>query len=134
MLFIDFIANCVWRLVHVAMDGTSPFLVCHTSPAAGVRGGVGLDTPIPYQDLVVIARDHLTSWEPLSPWLGLSQAQEEEIRRWREDYRTQKLECLKRWSEMNGGRATYGALISAAEKAENQQLADCVRRMVSREH
>ena len=116
------------------MDGTSPFLVCHTSPAAGVRGGVGLDTPIPHQDLALIARDHLTSWEPLSPWLGLSLPQEEEIRRGREDYRTQKLECLKRWSEMNGEGATYGALISAAKNDKNQQLADSVRGMVSREN
>ena len=91
-----------------------------------------MDTLIGQKELAVIARDHITSWEPLCPWLGLFQAQEEEINH--RDYGRQKLECLKKWSEMNGDKATYGALISAAEDAKNQQLADSVRGMVPGEH
>ena len=47
------------------------------------------------------------------------------------DYGRQKRECLSVWKEMEGERATYRALISAAEEAGNQELAHTVRDLYS---
>ena len=83
------------------------------------------------EDLAVIARDYLTDWEDLHPFLGLSRAQKKEIiKSFQGDYGKQKRECLEVWKEVKGDGATYRALISAAEKAKNRELADNVRGMV----
>ena len=83
------------------------------------------------RDLAIIARDHLTDWGSLVPFLGLNRAKEGEITR-AGDYGRQKRECLQVWREMKGAEATYQALISAAEEAENQLLADAVRNLCGR--
>ena len=77
------------------------------------------------RDLAVIARDHLTNWESLAPFLGLNRAKEGEIAR-AGDYARQKRECLQVWKEMKGAEATYQALITAAEAAKNRLLAGAV--------
>ena len=61
----------------------------------------------------------------LSTYLGLSQEQRNAFGMlgWAE----KKHECLKVWKEMKGNEATYGALITAAEKAKDQKLADAVK-------
>ena len=82
------------------------------------------------KDVAVIARDHLTSWEPLRPFLDLTRPQEETIRRTYPDYGKQKEECLQLWRQTKGKKATYGALITAAEQARDQNLADSVRSMI----
>ena len=83
------------------------------------------------RDLAVIARDHLTDWENLQPFLGLSRAQKKEISKsFPGDYGKQKRECLEVWKEERGREATYRALISAAEEAKDQQLADNIRDML----
>ena len=83
-------------------------------------------------DVATIARDHLTKWESLKPYLGLSRQQQVEIRKsYPGDYGEQKRECLEVWKEMKGNKATYGALITAAEGAKDQQLADRVRDMLA---
>ena len=83
--------------------------------------------------MATIARDYLTDWESLRPYLGLNRQQEEEIRRsFPNNYGKQKQECLERWRELKGDEVTYGALITAAEKARNQHLADRVKDMLSR--
>ena len=83
------------------------------------------------EDVAVIARDFVTNWEPLRPFLGLSRQQQVEIRKsYPVDYAQQKVECLELWKEAKGNGATYGAFISAAEKANNQLLADGVRVMI----
>ena len=79
------------------------------------------------KDVATIARDHLTKWESLSPYLGLSQPEKAEIRNTYHDYGEQKRECLQKWKELKGNKATYSALITAAEEARNQQLADGVK-------
>jgi hypothetical protein len=85
------------------------------------------------RDLAVIARDHLTDWENLQPFLGLSRAQKKEIARsYPGDYGLQKQECLEVWKEKIGREATYRALISAAEEARDQQLADNIRDMLEK--
>ena len=78
------------------------------------------------RDLAVIARDHLTDWRSLAPFLGLNGAKEGEIAR-AGDYGGQKRECLQIWKEMKGDEATYQAFIAAAVEAGNRQLADAVR-------
>ena len=85
------------------------------------------------EDVAVIARDHLTYWEPLRPYLGLRHKQEVYISNtYPGDYGKQKRECLEVWKKIKGDQATYGALITAAEKARDQPLADAVRDLLSR--
>ena len=99
---------------------------------AGIPTG-RLEKVVSNENMATIARDHLTNWEPLRPYLGLNRQQEEEIRRtFHYNYGKQKQECLERWKESEGDKATYGALIEAAETAKNQQLADKVKAMLSR--
>ena len=84
------------------------------------------------KDVAMIARDHLTDWESLSPHLGLSRPQKEEIcKSYPRDYGNQKHACLEVWKKMKGKEATYGAFITAAEEAKNQRLADGVRTMLT---
>ena len=83
------------------------------------------------EDLAVIARDYLTDWEDLHPFLGLTRAQKKEIiNSYPRDYGKQKRECLEVWKEVKGDGATYRALISAAEKAKKKELADKIRDML----
>ena len=81
------------------------------------------------RDVVAIARDHMIKWEPLRPYLGLSRAQIHDT--YPGNYGKQKRKCLEVWKKTKGNDATYSALITAAEKAGNQMLADAVRAMVS---
>ena len=70
----------------------------------------------------------MTDWEILSPYLELSRARREEIRRSNPgDYGKQKQECLEVWKEMKGNEATYRALIKAAEEAKFKKMADDVK-------
>ena len=84
------------------------------------------------EDVATIARKHLTDWESLRPYLGLNRQQQVEIRKsYPGDYGQQKRECLEVWQETKGNEATYGALITAAEKAEDKKLADSVRAVLA---
>ena len=89
-----------------------------------------MDRVISDRDLAVIARDHVTNWGSLAPFLGLTRPKEQEIAM-SGDYGKQKRECLSVWREMVGERATYRAFISAAEEAGNQQLAHIVKDLFS---
>ena len=91
-----------------------------------------LEEVIGDEDVATIARDHLTNWESLRPYLGLSRQQQVEIRKsYPVDYGEQKRECLEVWKETKGNKATYSALITAAEKAKDQQLADRLKAMIA---
>ena len=90
-----------------------------------------LEEVISDEDVATIARDHLTNWESLRPYLGLTRPQKENIRKTYSDYGEQKRECLEVWQETKGNEATYGALITAAEKAKDQHLADRVKAMLA---
>ena len=81
-------------------------------------------------DVAVIARDHMTRWEPLRPFLDLTRPQEESIQKTYPDYGKQKEECLEVWRQTKGDQATYSALITAAEQAKEQKLADAVKKMI----
>ena len=76
------------------------------------------------KSLAVIARDHLNDWKKLGPFLDLSRQQETAIANSSPDYGR---ECLEVWKENKGKEATYHALISAAEEAEDKELADKIR-------
>ena len=91
----------------------------------------GLDEEVSDRDLAKIARDHVTDWKSLRPFLGLSRSNEKEIvQSYPTDYGKQKQECLEVWKEMKGKEATYSALIRAAKDAKSQSLADSVRAML----
>ena len=91
-----------------------------------------LEEVISDKDMATIARKYLTNWQLLRSYLGLTRQQEVEIRStYNNDYGMQKNECLQVWKEMRGIEATYGALITAAEEAEEQQLADHVKTMLA---
>ena len=66
-------------------------------------------------------------WEEISPSLGLTQQQEESIRRTYRDYEDQKRESLRMWKRNKGDEATFGAFITAAEGIFDMELADSVR-------
>ena len=90
-------------------------------------GRPSLDDVISRKSMAVIARDHLNDWKKLGPFLDLSRQQETAIANSSPDYGLQKRECLEVWQENKGKEATYHALISAAEEAEDKKLADKIR-------
>ena len=78
-----------------------------------------------------IARKYLSNWEKLCPHLGLSPPQKAAISKSHiRDYEEQKCKCLYKWKETKGHRATYRALIQAAEAVEDKQLAENVAKML----
>ena len=99
-----------------------------------------LDLPgdLPYsevlsdEDVAVIAKDHLKTWEELSPFLELSEAADEEIRRTPGGYGEEKKALLRQWRKRHGSGATYRVLIKAAERANNMLLAGSLEDMLLR--
>ena len=85
-----------------------------------------LEEVISDKDVATIA-SNLTDWESLGPYLGLSHQQVVDIRNTFREHGRQKSECLQKWKETKRNEATYEALITAAEKAEEQLLADRVK-------
>ena len=74
---------------------------------------------------------HLAKWESLSPYLGLDHTTEESIRSASNgDYEMQKKKLLQEWKRIKGDQATYDELITAAERASDQNLADSVKKMM----
>ena len=90
-------------------------------------GGVNLTMVISLEHLDKIAREYLTQWEALSPSLGLTVVEEEDIRRTHKEYADQKCAVLRRWKHNKGKGATFGAFIAAVEGISNMELADSVR-------
>ena len=89
-----------------------------------------LDSPVSDTDVATIAADYLTSWEELSPYLGLKKQHENEIREDFKKYNVQKRRALLKWKEIKGDAATYQAFITAATKASNVELVDKVKAML----
>ena len=93
-----------------------------------LTGAPKLDDVISRKSLAEIAKK-ITRWKPLGPYLDLTRQQEEEIaHKYRDDLGMQKRECLEVWKEMKGEGATYRALITAAEEAEDMQLASLLEK------
>ena len=88
-----------------------------------------LDAPVSDLDIAKIA-SYLTNWEALSPWLGLTGSQEEEIRNTYRDYAEQKRRVLRKWKQIKGDTATHRACIATASAISNMELADNVRALL----
>ena len=87
-----------------------------------------LNTPVSDKDIATIA-EYLVEWEELSPHLELTRPQEAVIRRNAfKDYGHQKREALRKWREIKGSAATFGAFIAAAKA--NMELVDNVKAML----
>lgn len=92
-----------------------------------------LDEEVKDEHIEEIARDYLTDWEKLRPYLGLSRAREKGIRRsFPGDYGQQKREFLDVWKEEKGHEATFRAFIQAAEEMKHRLLADKVMAMLQK--
>ena len=76
-----------------------------------------LDTPVSSIHLAQIA-DGLMNWEDVAPFLELSAAEEEEIRRDERTYKMQKRKALLGWKEKKGMNGTYRELRKALRRAE----------------
>ena len=76
-----------------------------------------LDAPVSDLHVAQIA-GRIKSWEEVAPFLSLSNAEEEEIRKDNKEYGVQKRKALQRWREKKGSDATYGELRDALRRAE----------------
>ena len=118
---------------HCSMVAAFYFIFSLFLTGAAVETG-GLNRMVSDRDLAVIARDHLTDWGSLVPFLGLTRAQEQQIAKsYPGDYGRQGQECLQIWRKMKGAEATYQALITAAVEAKDQLLADAMKNCYSRQ-
>ncbi len=73
----------------------------------------------------------ITVWQDFSAYFGLSEAEEEEIRRNNEkDYRAQKRAALRLWREKKGREATYRQLIIVFFCLQKIELADSVKQLL----
>ena len=90
--------------------------------------GNKLEQEISEEDIITIAR-RINDWEALAIYLGFSATEKNQIRD-SAHVQNKGRECLQKWKVEKGRAATYQALIIAAEKANDQQLADSVRDML----
>ena len=84
-----------------------------------------LDSPVSDKHVAEISRQ-LVKWEELAPWLELTPAEEEEVKR-SGDYGHQKREFLRTWRQRKGNDATYRRLITALCISQNMELIDEIR-------
>ena len=89
-----------------------------------------LDSQISDIDIDEISNKYLTNWKRLRSVLGLTRAHEESI--CTRNLEGQRREFLYKWNELKGDSATYRSLINAAETVQNKNLADNIRRLLSK--
>ena len=113
----------------------TPVLIA-TSPLYQQRTGQSpvmaedpLDNVVTEKDIAIIAQEHLTKWEEISPFLELKDVTDDQIRRTPGGYAEQKKALLREWKRLHSNGATFRALIRAAEEAQNMLLADKLRCM-----
>ena len=85
-----------------------------------------LDRPVSDLHLAHIARE-LENWEELGILLGLTTAQQEEVRRDFYKYSDQKREAFRKWRELKGPDATYRQLIITLCCVQNVELANNIK-------
>ena len=71
------------------------------------------------------ARDfalHITSWQSLAPFIGITDVDEEEIREDAHNARNQKLKLMTRWRQKLGRNATYLHLAKGLAAIERRDL------------
>ncbi len=63
----------------------------------------------------------MVRWEDFAPFFGLSEAEQEEIRRNNErNYRLQKRAALYAWKDKNGRKATYRSFLSEVDRVNKR--------------
>ena len=102
--------------------------------AADIFSGVPrekLDSPITDIHVEQLS-SKLKSWEKLVPYLGLSEAEEEEIRMdYQGRYGLQKREALRKWKRKQGSKAaTYHQLIIVFCCAQQNEMAEKVKQLL----
>jgi len=73
---------------------------------------------------------HIVSWEELAIFWGLTEAEEEEIKRDNPKYAAQKLAALRRWKAKSQDGATYHQLVRVFRRLGNMELVEKVREIV----
>ena len=82
------------------------------------------------EDVIVIARDHITDWQVLATFLGFSNAEKIAISGPPVgDVQQMRRKLLQNWKTKNGSEATYDVLIEAAKKAQDKTMATAVTAM-----
>ena len=84
-----------------------------------------LDSPVSDTHVAEISRQ-LVKWEELAPWLELTPAEEEEVKR-SGDYGHQKRDLLRTWRQRKGNDATYRRLITALCIGQNIELIEKIK-------
>ena len=70
---------------------------------------------------------HIVSWEELAPFWGLTEAEEEEIKRDNPKYASQKLAALRQWKAKSPDAATYSQLVRVFSRLGKMGLVEKVR-------
>ena len=73
---------------------------------------------------------HIVSWEELAPFLGLTEAEEEEIKRDHPKYSVQKLAALRRWKAKSQDSATYRQVVRVFHGLGKIELVEKVREIM----
>jgi len=73
---------------------------------------------------------HIASWEKLAPFWGLTEAEEEEIKRDNPKYASQKLAALRRWKAKSPDAATYSQLVRVFSRLGEIELVEKIREIV----
>lgn len=73
---------------------------------------------------------NIVSWEELAPFWGLTEAEEEEIKKDNRNYAVQKLAALRRWKSKCSKTATYRQLMRVFARMRKMELVEKVREIV----
>ena len=95
---------------------------------AGIPDEV-LDSTWSDADLARLAQ-HVVSWEELAPFWGLTEAEEEVIKKDNPRYTPQKLAALRKWKAKSPETATYRQLIRVLKRMGKMGLVEKVREIV----
>ena len=95
---------------------------------AGIPDEV-LDSTWSDADLARLAQ-HVVSWEELAPCWGLTEAEEEVIKKDNPKYTPQKLAALRKWKAKSPETATYRQLIRVLKRMGKMGLVEKVREIV----
>ena len=89
-----------------------------------------LDSPVSDLHVAELASE-IINWEQFVPYLGLTEAEEEEIRRDNPNrYGIQKREALRKWKAKQGSGATYRQLIIVFSCLHDTELAEKVKQLL----
>ena len=88
-----------------------------------------LDSTWPDSDLARLSRN-VVSWEELAPFWGLTEAEEEEVKRDNPSYAAQKLVALRRWKAKCSKTATYRQLVRVFTRMGKMELVEKVSREI----